>query len=60
MDLKEMGIWGADENSTGSEQAQVLGSCQHDIESSGSIKVEDFPEHLNDYPFLKKDSTALS
>jgi hypothetical protein len=33
----------------------VPGSCEHDHESSGSIKGEEFPGQLSDNLVLKKD-----
>jgi hypothetical protein len=35
----------------------MAGSCEHGYEASGSIKDGQFPDKLNDYKFLKKDST---
>jgi hypothetical protein len=34
----------------------VADFCEHGNESSGSVKVGEFPNHLRDYKLFKKDS----
>lgn len=32
----------------------MIGPCEHNNESSGSIESEEFPDQLSDYKFPKK------
>jgi hypothetical protein len=43
-------------DSSGSGQRPVAGSCEHRIETSGSIKGGEFLDYLSDYQLLKEDS----
>jgi hypothetical protein len=54
--LKELGEYGM--NSSGLQQNLVLGSCEHGNETTGSIKVRKFLEHLRDLKILLKDGYA--
>jgi hypothetical protein len=37
----------------------VVVSCEHGSDPIGSIKVDEFLDHLSDYQFLKEDSAVL-
>jgi hypothetical protein len=36
----------------------MAGSCEHNNETSGSVKCLESPEKLSDWQFLKKESAA--
>jgi hypothetical protein len=57
MDLREIGWDGVDwMDGYGSEWGPVEGSCEHGIESSGSIKCWEVLEVLHNWRLLKKGS----
>jgi hypothetical protein len=54
--LKRNSLGGCGLESSGSEQGQMIVSCEQRNEPLGSIKGGEFLNLLNDYQLLKKDS----